>query len=81
MFDWLKKSEHPMATPEAAAKHLAELPAGDPGKSLEEIGAWLTSLREADGFKAEARAAVLGVLDETGQQHHERLLADYLAAP
>jgi hypothetical protein len=81
MFDWLKKPDHPMATPEAAAQHLAELPANDPAKALDDIGAWITSLQEAQGFKPELRAAVLGVVDETGQQHHDRLLVEYLAAP
>ena len=81
MFDWMKKTDHPMATPEAAAKELAALPADDPAKALEEIGAWLSSLRDAEGFKPEVRAAVLGVVDEAGQHHHEHLLANYLAAP
>lgn len=81
MFDWLKKPDHPMATPEAAMQELAELPEDDPAKALEDLCAWLTSLREAEGFRPEVRAAVLGVVDEAGQLHHERMLAEYLIAP
>lgn len=80
MFDWLKKPDHPMATPEAAMQELADLPEDDPAKALDDVCAWLTSLKEAEGFRPEVRAAVLGVVDEAGQPHHERLLAEYLAA-
>jgi hypothetical protein len=81
MFDWLKKPDHPMATPEAAARLLEDLPEDDPAKALDDIGAWLTSLQEARGFRPEVRAAVLGVVDAAGQQQHDRLLAEYLSAP
>src|SRR5512134_2160540 len=81
MFDWRKKPDHPMNSPEAVAQQLAELPANDPAKALDEISSWLDSVAEAPGFKPELRAAVLEALDEAGQRHHDKLLADYLASP
>lgn len=81
MFDWRKKPDHPMNSPEAVAKQLAELPANDPAKALEEINGWVVSVAETEGFKPELRAGVLEALDEAGQRHHDSLLADYLASP
>lgn len=81
MFDWRKKPDHPMNSPEAVAQQLAELPANDPAKALDEIGGWVESVAEAPGFKPELRTVVLEALDEAGQRFHDQLLADYLAAP
>ncbi|HSD59448.1 MAG TPA: hypothetical protein VLC55_01160, partial [Burkholderiales bacterium] len=81
MFDWRKKPDHPMNSAEAVAQQLAELPANDPAKALDEISSWVDSVAEAAGFKPELRAAVLEALDEAGQRHHDKLLADYLSSP
>jgi hypothetical protein len=81
MFDWRKKPEHPMHSPEAAASQLADLPTGDARKALEEVNEWIASVKDAPGFKPEVRVAVLEVLDQTGSRHFERLLAEYLSAP
>ena len=81
MFDWLKKPDHPMSSVEEARKVLAELPQDDPGKALEEIAGWMGSVKEAEGFKADLRASVLGFLEDSGVPYHDRVLGEYLQAP
>ena len=47
MLSWIKgtQSDHPLAEDKAARELIAELPANDSFKSLEELSYWLDSLR------------------------------------
>lgn len=81
MFNWGKKPDHPMSSVEEARKLLAELPQDDPGKALEETGGWMGSVKDAEGFKPELRAAVLEFLEDSAVPHHDRLLSEYLHSP
>lgn len=85
MFSWIEKLESnndfPMADVASARATLADLPADDPLKALEEITGWLVSIKETAGFRPERRAGVVMLLDETAQPFHAMLLKEYLAAP
>lgn len=75
------KPDHPMFSVEEAKYLLADLPQNDPLKALDEITAWLTTIKDATGFKPERRADVIMLLDETGQALYAQLLNQYLATP
>ena len=70
-----------MSDVEEARKLLADLPANDPLKALDEVSSWLTSVKDTPGFRPERRAGVIMLLDETGQRLQAELLQQYLAAP
>ena len=57
------KADHPMADLKEAKRLLAELPAGDPIKSLEELGHWLESAR-GEAFAPAHRAQHSELFDE-----------------
>lgn len=75
------KPDHPMFDVKEVRKLLADLPHNAPLKALDEITAWLSSIKDATGFRPEAHADVIMLLDETGQPFCTRLLNQYLAAP
>jgi hypothetical protein len=75
------KPDHPMFDAKEARRLLAELPKDDPFKELEEITSWLDSLKDAPGFRPEARAEIIMLLDETIQPLYAVLLQLYLGAP
>jgi hypothetical protein len=72
------KVEHPLADPKEARALVAELPAHDYLKALDEITRWLESLAEAEGFRLERLFEITELLDSTAQPHHRRLVHDYL---
>lgn len=74
------KPNHPLADPREARRLLDALPSNDPFKALEEIAHWIESVAAAEGFKPEARIALLFLLDDTGQAHVRKLSRDYFAA-
>lgn len=75
------KPDHPMYDLKAATALLAELPKDHAGKALDELAGWLTSVKEAKGFRPEMRTAIIMLLDEAGRPFHARLLQQYLEAP
>lgn len=75
------KPDHPMSDIKEARRLLAELPIDNTFKALDEITAWLTSVKETPGFRPELRAAIIMLLDETGQPLHAELLLLYLGEP
>jgi hypothetical protein len=82
MFDFLdKKPDHPMYSPEEAARQLGDLSKSDPEKTLVELTEWLVSVRGTPGFWLEVRASVLKFLDETAQPFERKVLARYLPEP
>ena len=64
-----------------AGKLLAELPEDKPFKAIEEITAWLDSVKDATGFNPGVRAEIIMLLDETGQPLYAGLLQLYLGEP
>ena len=75
------KPDHPMFDLDEARRLLADLPVDDDFKALEEVTAWLDTVKDAAGFRSEVRAAIVMLLDETGQPLHSALLQLYLSAP
>lgn len=81
MLDWLeKKPNHPMTSVAEARKLLEELPQ-DPQKALADLTQWLASVTETPDFRVDARAQVLGVIDERAQPLERAVRALYLAQP
>ena len=68
-----------MADPKQAKVLLAEIPANDSFKAMEEITFWLESLNRTEGFKLDRRFELLDQLDQAGKNHHRKLNQDYLA--
>jgi hypothetical protein len=86
MLKWLKglgggdeRPDHPMYSTREAEKLLADLPEGNPGKSLEEIVTWIESVSQTPGFKPAVRSGVLQLLENTGQRFEDTLLSQYLS--
>ncbi len=71
---------HPLADPKEVGRLIAELPAGDATKALEELSGWHESVSVAEGFTPEARIQALFALDEAAQPRLRKLSRDYLAA-
>jgi hypothetical protein len=76
-----KKPDHPMAGIKEARKILEELPTNDAFKCADELTHWLESVVAAEGFKAEYRAELIQLLDETAQTHLRKLARDYMVSP
>lgn len=72
------KVDHPLADPKQARALIAELPAHDYLKALDEITRWLQSLNETEGFKVDRLYEITDTLDTTGKNHQRRLVVDYL---
>ena len=70
-----------MSDVKEAMKLLADLPKDNAFKALEEITFWLTSIKDAQGFRSEVRADIVMLLDETGQPLDAELLRLYLNEP
>jgi hypothetical protein len=81
MLGFMKKgrAEHPMADEKAAKQFLAELPAQDPYKMLEELAFWLDATRSADGLKPLRCFEIVDQLDSAGKTHQRKLSQEYLA--
>ena len=82
MFDWLQsKPDHPMYSPEEAARLLGDLSKAEPNKTLAELTSWLTSVKDTPGFRPDARLGVVGFLDQAAQPHERKVMTAYLAQP
>lgn len=75
------KPDHPMYSVAEAGRLLDGLPRDNTLKSLNEITAWLDSVKDAGGFRPELRCEVIMLLDETGQPFYADLLQLYLGEP
>jgi hypothetical protein len=75
-----EKPDHPMFDLDETRRLLLDLP-NDDFKALEEVTSWLGSVKDAAGFRPELRAAIIMLLDETGQPFQSGLLQRYLSAP
>jgi len=72
------KVDHPLADPKQARALVAELPAHDYLKALDEITRWLESLNEAENLKLDRLYEITELLDTTAKSHQRRLVHDYL---
>ncbi|MGH8620510.1 MAG: hypothetical protein ACREUB_02690 [Burkholderiales bacterium] len=73
--------DHPLANPVQARQVVAELPARDSTKALEEIIEWLESLNRADGIKVDRRYESIDLLDGAARHHQRELTQEYLSTP
>jgi hypothetical protein len=72
-------SDHPMADEKGAREFLAELPAQDSYKTLEELAFWLDATRTAEGIKPLRAFEIVDLLDQAGKNHQRKLSQEYLA--
>ncbi len=72
------KPDHVMSDAKQAKILLADLPRGDAFKALEDVTAWLNSVKGTSGFRPEVRVEIIMLLDETGLPFYEELLQLYL---
>jgi hypothetical protein len=75
------KVDHPMADAKRAREIVAELPASDPVKAIEEIIHWLDTLNATEGFRPERRFENVDLLDAAAKSHQRKLAQDYLSTP
>jgi hypothetical protein len=70
-----------MADIKEARKLLEELPAGDAFRCADELTHWLHSVMVEESFKAEYRAQLIQLLDETAQTQLRKLARNYMVSP
>jgi hypothetical protein len=75
------KVDHPMADIKRTRQIIAELPANDAGKALQEIIDWLESMNQTREFKADRRFENLDLLDSAAKNHQRKLSQEYLTTP
>ena len=81
MLGWTKsKSDHPMAEDRAAKEILAELPANDPFKTLQDISHWLEITRNADGLKPQRTYEIIDQLDAVSKLQQRKLAQEYVSS-
>jgi len=80
MLGWNKnKSDHPMAEEKSAKEFLAELPAGDSFKLLEELSFWLDRTRGSEELKPQRVFEIVDQLDAAGKSDQRKLAQEYLS--
>ncbi|MGH8688294.1 MAG: hypothetical protein ACREVQ_11380 [Burkholderiales bacterium] len=72
------RPDHPMADEKEARRLLAELPAQDAVKALEELAHWHETVSLAEGFRPEVRLQRLHLIDDAAQERVRRVARDYL---
>jgi len=81
MLSWIKgtQSDHPLAEDKVARELIAELPANDSFKALEELSFWLDSLKGAEDLKLGRQFEIIDLIDQSAKNHQRKLSQDYLA--
>jgi hypothetical protein len=81
MLRWIKgtQSDHPLAEDKAARELIAELPAHDSFKTLEELSYWLDSLNGAEDLKLGRQLEIIDLIDQAGKNHQRELSQAYIA--
>ncbi len=74
------KPDHPLADAKEARAILEAASSEQPLKALEELGHWLDSLSQTEGFRPEDRAQRFVQLDDVAQAHLRKLSREYLAS-
>lgn len=75
------KVDHPMADAKQAQQIVAELPANDAARALQEVTEWLESLNRTEGFRLDRRFENVDLLDGAAKNHQRKLAQDYLSTP
>jgi hypothetical protein len=75
------KPDHPMSDAKQAKNLLVDLPKQDAFKALNEITAWLISVKDTVDFRPETRVEIIMLLDETGLLFYEQLLLLFTGEP
>lgn len=75
------RSTHPLAEPRELQRVISGLPLENPARTVDEIGGWLESVRNADDLTPPQRFAIVDALDEAVQGSLRRLQRDYVASP
>ena len=82
MLDWIKKDHghpgHPMRSPAAAAKLLAEMRDFDPLTALNELSAWLDAVKAIPSNDETVRSEILSLIQEASGAHVSALMAPFL---
>jgi len=80
MLGWMRgtQSDHPLADDKAARELIAELPANDSFKTLEELAFWLDSLKAADDLKVGRLVEIVDFIDSSAKNHQRKLSQEYL---
>ncbi len=80
MLGWIQgaQSDHPLADDKAARELIAELPANDSIKTLEELAFWLGSLKTADDLKVGRMVEIVDFIDASAKNHQRKLSQEYL---
>jgi len=81
MLGWIKgtQSDYPLAEDKAARQLVAELPANDSFKSLEELSYWLDSLKGVEDLKLGRQFEIVDLVDQAAKNHQRKLSQDYIA--
>lgn len=74
------KVDHPMADLKNAKTLIAELPANDSLKALEEVTFWLDSIMHEEGYKLDYRYQLFDLLDQAAKFHPRKLAQEYLGS-
>ncbi len=82
MLSWIKgtQSDHPLAEDKAARELIADLPANDSFKALDELSHWLDSLKGAEGVKLARQLEIVDLIDQTAKNHQLKLSQVYHAS-
>ena len=75
------QASHPMRNLAEAAKLLAELRGADPLTALNDLGAWIETVRDISGSDEKARGDILALIQDASEPHVSALLAQYFAEP
>ena len=73
------KPDHPMADIKQAKKLIAELPANDAVKALEEVTFWLDSVCRTEGFKLDYNFELFDLLDQAAKSRQRKLSQEYFS--
>ncbi len=80
MLGWMSKnrSQHPLADEKKARDLLADIPASDPYRALEELAYWLESLRSAEDLRPGRVWEIISLVDRAAKPHQRKLSQEYL---
>jgi hypothetical protein len=73
------KVDHPMADLRQAKKLIAELPANDALKALEEVTFWLDSVCRTEGLKLDHNFELFDMLDQAAKSRQRKLSQEYFS--
>ena len=73
------KVDHPMADIKQAKKLIAELPANDALKALEEVTFWLDSVCRTEGLKLDHNFELFDMLDQAAKSRQRKLSQEYFS--